>query len=92
VMKRITAIGEQTNLLAPNAAIDAARAGDAGRGFAVVAGEVKSLASQTAKATDEISSHIAGMQGATEESVPRSSRLDRRLRRYQPSPRPLRVR
>jgi methyl-accepting chemotaxis protein len=69
VMKLITAIAEQTNLLALNAAVEAARAGDAGRGFAVVAGEVKSLASQTAKATDEISSHIAGMQGVTEESV-----------------------
>jgi methyl-accepting chemotaxis protein len=69
VVKLITAIAEQTNLLALNATIEAARAGDAGRGFAVVASEVKQLASQTAKATEEISTQIAGMQTATQDSV-----------------------
>jgi methyl-accepting chemotaxis protein len=69
VTKLITTIAEQTNLLALNATIEAARAGDAGRGFAVVAQEVKALAAQTAKATSEIATQIAGMQAATQDSV-----------------------
>jgi methyl-accepting chemotaxis protein len=69
VVELISSIAGQTNLLALNATIEAARAGDAGKGFAVVASEVKSLANQTAKATDEISSHIAEIQSATGKAV-----------------------
>jgi methyl-accepting chemotaxis protein len=85
ILSLIRDIAGQTNLLALNATIEAARAGDAGRGFAVVAQEVKSLASQTARATDDITAKITAIQQATRQTVDANGSIQQTVEEVQTS-------
>src|SRR3954466_967129 len=86
ILGLIREIAGQTNLLALNATIEAARAGDAGRGFAVVAQEVKSLASQTARATDDIATKISAIQSATKQTLDANDSIQHTVEEVQVSP------
>jgi methyl-accepting chemotaxis protein len=83
IVQLIGSIAERTNLLALNASIEAARGGEAGRGFAVVAAEVKELARRTSRATDEVSSHIAGIQQTTRASVAALRKIEQQIRQVE---------
>jgi methyl-accepting chemotaxis protein len=83
IVQLIGSIAERTNLLALNASIEAARGGEAGRGFAVVAAEVKELASRTRRATDEVSSHIAGIEQTTRASVAALRKIEQQIRQVE---------
>jgi methyl-accepting chemotaxis protein len=83
IVQLIRSIAERTDLLALNASIEAARGGESGRGFAVVAAEVKELARRTRQATEDVSSHIGGIQQSTQASVAALRRIEQQIRQVE---------